>query len=335
MMPPHSSQVDTRLSWRHHVRRGVVLLVLLTSAGELVARYGLGLGDPPLSVADPRIEYRFKPDQDLYRFHHHFATNAYGMRSDPIQNPKGRNELRILFFGDSVVNGGSLIDQSELATTLVQDRLAGQSGIDVTVGNVSAGSWGPGNWLAWAETYGFFDADVIVLVISSHDARDNPTFAPLDPSTHPTEKPVLALYEALTRYVPRYLPGLAKPAPALATPGTGSTSPDAAMQHALTDLERFLLLASAQTRAVLVIQHLEIQELDQPGPTEGFAHIDALCRKLGIATFDLRDPLTAALKAGGHPYSDNIHLTREGQRLLADAVLRYWPDLHANAGVRD
>ena len=47
---------------------------------------------------------------------------------------------------------------------------------------------------------------MVVLVASSHDVTDNPTFAPLDPNTHPTKKPLLALTEGLTRYLPRYLP---------------------------------------------------------------------------------------------------------------------------------
>jgi hypothetical protein len=44
----------------------VSLLVLLV-AGELFARFYLGLGDPPLSEADSKIEYLFKPDQDCHR----------------------------------------------------------------------------------------------------------------------------------------------------------------------------------------------------------------------------------------------------------------------------
>lgn len=47
---------------------------------------------------------------------------------------------------------------------------------------------------------------MVVLVASSHDVTDNPTFAPPDPNTHPTKKPLLALTEGLTRYLPRYLP---------------------------------------------------------------------------------------------------------------------------------
>ncbi len=80
-----------------------------------------------------------------------------------------------------------------------------QSEKKIVVGNISAGSWGPGNWLAYAEEYGFFDADVIVLVISSHDIEDNPTYQKLNQYTHPTRRPIFALWEGLVRS-PRLFP---------------------------------------------------------------------------------------------------------------------------------
>ena len=179
----------------------------LLLAGEWFARSVLGLGDPPLSITHPRIEYLYAPNQDVRRFGKRFLVNDYSMRSAPLAARKGADERRVLVFGDSVVNGGNLTNHQDLATTrLAHDLRPFAGGNKVVVGNVSAGSWGPGNWLAYSQAYGFFEADVVVLVASSHDVTDNPTFAPLDPNTHPTKKPLLALTEGLTRYLPRYLP---------------------------------------------------------------------------------------------------------------------------------
>jgi hypothetical protein len=52
-------------------------------------------------------------------------------------------EFGILVLGDSVVNGLSLIDQSEIATSLLSVRLAARGDRAIVVGNISAGSWGP------------------------------------------------------------------------------------------------------------------------------------------------------------------------------------------------
>jgi hypothetical protein len=72
---------------------------------------------------------------------------------------------RVIAFGDSVLNGGSLSDQSSIATTLASDS-------ETFYGNVSAGSWGPANMLAWIDEYGLLDAEVAIILISSHDLYD-------------------------------------------------------------------------------------------------------------------------------------------------------------------
>ena len=177
---------------------GIGIVTLVVGGSELFCRYILGLGNPPLSITHPTIEYMFKPNQDVLRFGNRFITNSYGMRSKQFSQIKKNNELRILFFGDSVINGGNLTNQSDLATEIVQQKLT-ESRFNnyqkIIVGNVSAGSWEPSNWLAYVKEYGFFDADVIVLLISSHDYADIPTFAQLNSNTHPTQNPPLATIE--------------------------------------------------------------------------------------------------------------------------------------------
>jgi hypothetical protein len=134
---------------------GVVGFALVLVGGEAFARYRLGLGTPPLSMTHPKIEYMYQPNQDVYRFGNHFIVNQYGMRSLPFpQKKQDQNEYRIMVFGDSVLNGGNLTDHQALATTLLADRLSQESSKKVIVGNISAGSWGPGNWLAYAQEYG-------------------------------------------------------------------------------------------------------------------------------------------------------------------------------------
>ena len=118
---------------------------LLAVGGEWYARTVLGLGDPPLSITHPRIEYLYAPNQDVRRFGKRFLVNDYSMRSAPFAARKGADERRVLVFGDSVVNGGNLTDHEDLATTrLAHDLLPFAGGNKVVVGNVSAGSWGPG-----------------------------------------------------------------------------------------------------------------------------------------------------------------------------------------------
>ena len=79
------------------------MLIALVLAAELFARLYLGLGDPPLFVADDTIEYLFAPNQDVTRFGNRVRYNAYSMRSDDITPKKSDpNELRVWKDGNPV-----------------------------------------------------------------------------------------------------------------------------------------------------------------------------------------------------------------------------------------
>ena len=150
------------------------------------------------------------------------------------------------------------IDHEQLATTILARRLQAELHRPVTVGNVSAGSWGPGNWLAYVERYGTFDADIVVLVVNSGDVADNPTFEPLRPQTHPTRKPRLAIEEGWSRYLPRYVPALANAAQAPPEPALPSS---AEVQRGLHDMQAFLAKVRASGAVVLVLHHPDANEL--------------------------------------------------------------------------
>lgn len=297
-------------------------IVLASVGGELFARFWLGLGTPPLSIAHPSIEYLFKPNQDIKRFGNRIFINAYGMRSPDFSVRKSNpEERRILVFGDSVINGGNLTDQDRLATFHVERDLRKAWSIPVVVGNVSAGSWGPGNWLAYVKTFGFFDADVVILVISSHDTRDNPTFAPLNPNTHPTERPWSALGEGLTRYMPRYLPGLF---PDMEEPSRPVVDADSsAEEQGLADLREFLRMANSQATMVAVFLWPEQEELVAGAPKAGWGHVQSICGELSITCVSLWSDLKRSLASGAKPYRDNIHPNDAGQELIAGAITSY------------
>jgi hypothetical protein len=306
---------------------GAVGVLLL--AGEGMARFMMGLGKPPLSVEHPTIEYLFKPNQDVSRFGNRIVINEYGMRSPDFPAQRSNpNELRIMVLGDSVINGGNLTDHDRLATTLLAQELANRRGVEVTVGNISAGSWGPGNWLAYAREYGFFDADAVVLVLSSHDYADNPKFKPLNPNTHPTRAPISALSEAFNRYL---IPYSGK----LLTSMTREVSNDstseirsvdaAAIQQGLVDLEEFLLLAQEEGRKVVMILHPTREEMQSQQMQEGYYKLSDLAVQLNLPIISLSDVYKQSLANGIDIYRDDIHINDVGQQVLADVLLEVIP----------
>jgi len=155
-----------------HLLIGAATLAAVVATGELTDSTVLGLGTPPLYVADTLTEYRLKPSQQLRRFGNRIELNQSSMRSNALLQQRPVYQRRVLVFGDSVVWGGAVLDQEQIATELLA-----QPGI-TEVGNVAVPSWGPGNWLGYAKRFGFLDATDVVLVISSHDAADNPSPEP-------------------------------------------------------------------------------------------------------------------------------------------------------------
>lgn len=303
----------------------ILSLVAVIATGEIFARYYLGLGTPPLSITHPTIEYMYKPNQDVYRFGNHFIINQYHMRTAPFSQHKQASEFRIMVFGDSVVNGGNQTDQSELATTLIQKSLSDAGYKHPIVGNISAGSWGPGNWLAYAKEYGFFDADIIILVCSSHDYADNPTYAPLNPNTHPTEKPISALIEGIQRYLPRYLPQSSPDRVTSETDHPSEAVNDAAGIIGIADLKNFLMLAKRHSQKVLVFQHWEYMEIQEHTAHVGYQRIKKACEQLNILPTSLEPYFRHAIETGLNPYRDNIHPNQVGQRLIAQAIMAHLP----------
>jgi len=304
-----------------YLTRGSLILLLLFVAGELVARYGVGLGDPPLSMSHPDIEYMFRPSQDCMRFGNRVRYNAFSMRSDEFSFHKSDpNEFRVMVLGDSVINGGNLTDQSELATERLKRELSERLGRPVVVGNISAGSWGPPNLAAYVEVYGLFDADVVVLVVSSHDAHDMPTFDPLvgvNPS-FPDTKPTSALVEGMVRYLPRYLPSLGDDAEPSSESGNSQVESDAF--PARPAVQQIIGKAREAGAMLLLALHPSRKELTE-GPEPGHGMFQRVAAEHDVEFIDLADAFRTAREQGGKPYRDSIHPNPAGQRILAEQLL--------------
>jgi hypothetical protein len=315
-MTARSSRLARASGW------GLAGILVIAAGLELFARFYLGLGHPPLSVTHPTIEYMFAPNQSVWRFGNLFRTNRYGMRSDDFPPRKSSpRELRIMVYGDSVVNGGNLTDHSRLATTLLQARLSQSLHRPVIVGNVSAGSWGPPNQLAYIRQFGFLDADVAVFVLSSSDYNDAPTFEPLNPATHPTQAPWSAAWEGVTRYLPRYLGP--KAAPPVPPPSGGGADPSVNprdVEVSLAAEREFLQMARAEGVTAIVLQHWTAAELSRGQGLEGHEEILRVARASGAPVHQDSERLHALLAAGKNPFFDDIHLNALGQEALAQLL---------------
>lgn len=312
------------------------LWVLLGLGGLELALRGLGLGQPPLLMADRQMEYRFRPNQNLRRFGHPIHINRWGMRSAPLPPQPNPGVRRLLVLGDSITWGGAETDQDRIAVS----RLQRQLGPGWELLNLSTPSWGPANWLGAVRHFGLLAAPQVLLVISSHDADDDPSYAPLEgnPET-PTHNPPLAVVELWQRYLAprllRLLSGAAPPSAAL-SPHVASplvaNGPEAWRRRRppellapMPSLAALLRAIRAQGAQLVVLQHWERGEIETGRPYPNHDRIAALLRQDGVATTQAGPIMARCAASHGQPvaalFVDSVHpYTDLGQRCLAEAL---------------
>lgn len=159
---------------------------------ELILRFKLGFCDAVLFEANDKYEYIAQPNQTRTRFGVRICFNTYSQRSAEPDVTK----TKILGLGDSILYGGSMLDQDSIATSI----FTRETGMQML--NIATGSWGPDNCAAYLRETGLFDAKAMVLVCSSHDAYDVMSFTPVVDhyATYPSKQYTCAVCELVERY---------------------------------------------------------------------------------------------------------------------------------------
>ncbi len=290
---------------KHLFLRNIVVLLLVLVLCELVLRM-FGFGQLPLYYSSTQYDYALQPNQDLNRFGRHFFINEDGMRSEPLNE----GEIRILKFGDSVLNGGMGTDQSELSASLLEVKMQILDP-QMRVLNVSAGSWGPDNAYAWMKEHGDFDAKCIVLLFSSHDWQDQIICSdvvgnvPFYPSSHP----VLAISDLTSWFWSRFvvtevwdelepLPGCV---PLEAKHNSG--------------WDHFVAYSRANDIPMIVYHHAELSEVQSGNWNKMGVDLELFLELQGV-------PVISGLESGLNTsdYRDKIHPETSGQAKIAEAI---------------
>ncbi len=301
----------------------IALLLAVLALIEWVLRSRYGFGDPLLYIGDPDMGYLIAPNQSVTRNGHAIRINQFSMRSDAIAPTKAPNETRMLFIGDSVVNGGWWTPQSEIISEQVKRSLQreGQtSSQPISVLNASANSWSPRSELAYLQRFGTFDAGAIVLVINTDDLfATAPTS--LVVGTHPNypdRKPVAAIVEVVNRQ----LLSQQSPSPELQRIYDEKGDRVAKALEAIGEMHRIAQTHHAGFLLVMTPLLREVQS--QPRDYEIVAR-DRLAEFVRSQKIDYVDmiPIFKAQTAPKSLYHDHIHLNQQGNQQVSDQVLQW------------
>lgn len=295
----------------------IILLVITTGFiifAEIFLRSYYGFCNTVLFQKDKAYEYIPKPNQDVVRFKNHSKYNSYSMRSDAID----ANSIKILGFGDSVINGGVLTDQDSLATTILSDALSKSNHQKIQFLNIAAGSWGPDNCFAYLKKHGDFGAKLLVLFVSSHDAYDTMDFQQVvgNHPSYPSKQYASAIVELLDRYA---IPRLEK---------MMKHTPDKKEDDLLINKKKaksvfdsgfnnFLSYSKTHAIPLIIYLHADKKELKNGVYNEQGEEIIKFTTKNDIKLIkDLDYNLQTT------DFRDNIHLNANGQKKLAKTILK-------------
>jgi len=303
-----------RKSWQIAIVAASLILIVLL---EIYLRLTFGFGNPPLMISDPEIEYYFKPSSCYRRFGNKICINQYAMRSDELLD-KARYDARVAVIGDSVVYGGALVDQANISTEILK-QIYEKRDENLSVLNISAGSWGPANQFAYINRFGLFDSDAVFLVLGSQDMADVPVFSKNLGSDNPVRQPTSAISELVGRYViPRtpVIKNILYDGPSGAK--FNYTDADRVKLGALA-LERLLARLCAEDIPIVIFFHAEQQEIKRGIVPPLLQKIVSRQGKCDIRIDNMAKKMPSNV---GDIYRDNIHLTALGQRLYANEMAR-------------
>ena len=282
---------------------------------ELTLRFCFGFCNALLYQSSDNYEYIVQPNQDRNRFGVRLMTNSYSQRSEEPDSTK----VRILGLGDSVIFGGGWMDHDSLATTLFTQAMGMQ------MLNISCGSWGPDNCVAYLKEKGTFEAEAMVLVCSSHDAYDRMTFVPVVGiwPNYPKEQCKLAIWELIDRYLVPYFKVL--------TRTKHYTDPDAEVEKKAADrqviqkspyfvrgFDDLKQIADSLGIPMYVYLHAELGEVESGRYNEMGQQIILWADSAGVGFINgIEEGEKACM------YHDAIHFNEKGQRHLATVLEKY------------
>lgn len=302
------------------LKRAILIFVLFLVVCEFILRFAFGFCDALLYCESDKYEYIAQPNQDRHRFGAYIHYNSYSQRNGEPDSTK----VRVLGLGDSVIFGGTWMDQDSLASTLFSN----ETGMQML--NISAGSWGPDNCAAYLKENGTFGASAMILVCSSHDAFDVMTHVPVVGvvPTYPDRQYKLAWAELIDRYiVPRirmmFWRTKVKLDPDEQVVKNIEFKNTVRQKSALFDkgFDQLLEIAREKNFPMAIYLHAEQDEVKAGSYNEMGQMIIKWAEAHGVK-------LVEGLKAGEkeNMYHDKIHFNEAGQRFMATQLVKMYDE---------
>jgi hypothetical protein len=293
-------------------RRLIPLAIGAVAIGgaELAARHA-GFGEPPVALLDDKIGYYIAPARSYTRFGHDIRINRYGMRSDDVDMASIDRRFVFSLLGDSVVYG-NLLDQADTPPAQLQKLLnAGGRGRKALVNGIAASGWGSENLLQFYRRFGPFPGNTAWIVENTGDMEDV-----IDPIAGDVPYRTSSPYGALHDLALSLLRGLVIPVfTHQARPGRYEDRrlrADAALHALITALKM-------DYAHVILVFHASRDEAIG-GRAVGLEHFQKIAKERAIDFISTMELYARAYQSDLPPHYDDVHLNRDGARMLAERL---------------
>lgn len=288
---------------------------------EIITRSYIGLGTPLLYESYEGMEYKPKPNQNIKRFGNTIKINNASMRTSyDIVRKNLKEKKRIIIFGDSVLFGTSLIDQEKIATSLLGNKIKDK----YEIYNISAGSWGPGNWVQYIKENGLFNADKVIFLINSMDLVDltSKNFQ-ISETNIATSNPPLAIWELMNRYIiPEGKRVFKNQFIRFQNKNNikNDSILDSQINEGILNLNEAISLVQTNGIKLTVVQFWNKQEFESGLPMKYHTKINEILRIKNINIIQSISYFKNCYDNGLTLFEDGIHPTQKGQACLANAL---------------
>jgi lysophospholipase L1-like esterase len=233
------------------------------------------------------------------------------MRSDDMDIATVDHRFNFSVFGDSVVYGNRL-DQADTLPAQLQEHLTvKETSQRVLVNGIAASSWGPENLLEFYKRFGPFPGNTAWIVQSTHDMVDVINLIN-EVVPYRTASPYGALHDlALSTW--RW--GTLRVLPSKPDPVTHEDK----RRRADIALHALITAVKADYARVILVFHATRDEATS-GKADGLAHYRAVAQEHGIDFMSTIELYARAYKSNIPPQYDDIHLSKDGARMLSERL---------------
>jgi lysophospholipase L1-like esterase len=240
------------------------------------------------------------------------------MRSPEFTLDKPPGALRLLFLGDSITYGTTLVNQDDIFVELVRKDLSMTLHRRVEEINASASGWAISNEYGFLHSRGTYNSDYVLLVLNSGDL-DQPFSSFSDVAGGQTTSPRTAIGELLTRVLQ-----LVKQSSQHDAGTTVQNDPNTERAN-LRELTSMANFTRGQGSGLLLV-FVPIRQVIARGVATSVPNaLGDWARSEGVDILDLTRAVSS-YETKAITLRDGIHYNPRGNRLLADLLEKYLAD---------